>query len=758
MAKSENTTVADRRYKPVEEVSDERFEDALLPEGRPPSSIADIQYLYGQFVLIGQELRVDHSLTPDQQAALTLREAEEFVNSEQTVVYLDLELDADAETLTPTGTTVSILTRWHLEKTAFSHYDAGRAVDHSITQRTGKSTKPSTVASSQLEKVTRRWADEDSIAPLAEEHEDGWIISELQSLHAYDEIDEIAAGLEEQLTDRHYRLISIRFHTGSPQMEKTEWTYPADMDVLLDAMMARREHKWATKNNCDSAGEATGYVRSDLSNQTVYGMGTDPLSLYTGKKRAWMPRLNRDESAANHPLSDTVTKKLAAASPLLDACSQPHGLSLYHFPHFVGEQNVEKMRWLYQLLWETYVDRQQHEEDTEDGNDEPTWNTIENFYAACQSGDVPDHLVQSLSVWSVAIQNYQADRKRALAEVKQGSIPRYIDSAATASDVAADLGNSGIFETYEWEFASPDTDFLPLLTSPRYFFETTVTKTDEDDVDANQPGYRFYRQLLADDNISVSELLDAYIEEIDDRYRSNLEDGADYPVPSYRLIQQFTQLCVLGRANSLNIDIPVKVASDEHAKSDNSTSSAQPYQIPTAAVVGHETAAATIMTQDNDTDTAPSDAKNRAEAEEQAYQAMIEQQPVLSDSPARRAAFTLGSLITTVSGHQRGRDVQPLSAKLSPSTISKHNFEEYVTEVIELINRYATADNKQWRYTAQTSQLTEDLTATPPDEWRLSTSDVQYHIALGMAFGAERHDASSETVEDVDGEAAVTQN
>jgi hypothetical protein len=757
MSERTEATTDDRPYKPVDEVSDERFEDVILPERRPPSSIADIQYLYGQFVLIGQELRVDHSLTPDQQAALTLREASELVGHEQGVVYLDVELDTDAETLTPIETTVSTLTRWHLEKTAFSYYDASRAVDHSITQRTGKSTKPATVAGSQLEKVTRRWADEDSIKPLAESHEDGWIISELQSLHAHDAMDEIVSDLEEQLTGRQYRLLSIRFHTGTPPTEKGSWLYPADMDVLLDGMMARREHKWATKNDCESAGEATGYVQSDQPKQTVYGMGTDPLSLYTGKKRAWMPRLNRDEAAGNHPLSDSVTKKLAAASPLLEACSQPHGLSLYHFPYFDGEQTVEKMRWLYQLLWETFIDRQQHDEATEDADDEPTWNTIENFYAACQAGEIPDNLIQSLSVWSIAIQNYQADRKRALAEIKQASIPRYIDLAATASDVAGDLGTSDTFETYEWDFATPDTEFLPLLTSPRYFFETTVTTTDEDDVDTNQPGYRFYRQLLAGDDISVSELLDAYTEEIDDRYRSNLEDGADFPVPSYRLIQQFAQLCVLGRANALNVDIPLGGTNSGRPDPATAVSSVQPYQIPTATVVGHETATISAMTDDK-TDTTPNDPANRAEAEAQAYRTMIEEQPVFTDSPARRAAFTLGALITTVSGHQRGRDVQPLSAKLSPSTISKHSFEEYVTEVIELINRYATADDKQWRYTAQTSQLTEDLTAAPPEEWRLSTSDVQYHIALGMAFGAEQHDTLSEPAEEADDEAEATQN
>lgn len=736
MAQQSSDTTSDRPYKPVEEVSNDRFEDVLLPEGRPPASITDIQYLYGQFMLIGQELSVEHSLTPDHKSALTLQEAAGFVGEEQAVVYVDIELDEESETLTPTGATVTNLTQWHLEKTAFSYYDAKRGVDHSITQRTGKSTSPAKVATSQLEKATRRWANEDSIAPLVDEHEDGWLISELQSLHAHDNMDEITTQLEDQLTGSQYRLISVRFYTGAEPTQKDEWAYPADMGVLLDAMDARRSHKWATKNSCDSAGEATGYVQSDQS-ETVYGMGTDPLSLYTGKKRAWMPYLNRDESAGNHPISDTVTKKIAASSPLLEACSQPHGLSLYHFPYFAGEQTVEKLQWLYQLLWETYLDRQQHEADSDEEGDTPTWNTIENFYKACRTAEIPDHLTESLSVWTVAIQNYQSDRKRALAEIKQGGVPAYVALATTASEVAGEIGDSALFETYEWDFATPDSNFMSLVTSPQYFFNTTVTTTDEDDVDANHPGYRFYRQLLAGEKLSVSELLKAYTEEINTRYRDNLENGADYPVPSYRIIQQFAQLCVLERSDALDIDLPVggnTTLNDNNSDRNSENSLDKLYRIPSNIGVGSDTDTTTTMTSnENTTDI------SRAEAEQQAYRTMINEQPVLAESPARRAIFTLGSLVTTVSGHQRGRDVQPLNAKMSPSSISKHSFKENVGKVFELINRYAATDNKQWRYTAQTSQLTEDVTEHPPEEWTLSTSEVQYFFSLGMAFGAEQH-------------------
>ena len=153
-----------------------------------------------------------------------------------------------------------------------------------------------------------------------------------------------------------------------------------------------------------------------------------------------------------------------------------------------------------------------------------------------------------------------------------------------------------------------------------------------------------------------------------------------------------------------------------------------------------ESESSETQSPDDETSSDQSNAEQRAIAEQEAFNEMIDQ-PVLADSPSRRAVFTLGSLITTVSRYQSKKGTKPLNARLNPTAITKHNIQQHVTDVIEQINTYAGADNGSniWKYETQTSQLTEDLTAKPISEWELSSSDIQYHLSLGMAFGAQYH-------------------
>jgi CRISPR-associated protein Cas8b/Csh1 subtype I-B len=228
--------------------------------------------------------------------------------------------------------------------------------------------------------------------------------------------------------------------------------------------------------------------------------------------------------------------------------------------------------------------------------------------------------------------------------------------------------------------------------------------------------------------IPLSKLLDTYIDRIDEDYEQDGEDNRR--VPSLKIIQQFTQLITLGRAGLLDIDIPEMDLEGNQPYTLNTSDNDQQNETPDS-ITNEDT---TEPMSDNNTS-----AQERAKAETEAFEKMINEQPALKDSPSRRAAFTLGSLITTVSGHQKSIETKPLNSRLKPTTISKHNFEEYVTEVLDLINTYAASNNQVWKYQTQTSQLTEDLTEISPDEWDLSSSDIQYHIALGMAFGAESH-------------------
>jgi len=549
--------------------------------------------------------------------------------------------------------------------------------------------------------------------------------------------------------------VSLRFFESADPVDELDtvtlqdpgqWLYPADIDVLLEAMKAQRTGKFRTKNQQDAlgkgdaSGRAAGYVRSEQV-QDVYGQGDIPLSLTTGKKRAWMPNLNRGQSTTAHPFTGETLSVVSKSEPILDGCKQSAGLSIYHFPYFAGEQTVEKMRYLYTLMWDAYQQSERDKESDSDDGGRITTTPIQRFYkrltdeVEAENPSEEDSIADTLRFWTINIVHYQDKRKRAIAEAAGMSALRAVDVAQAATSVATDLSNSRLFQTYSsWDFNNPETDFLAQITSPYYFISTTVTTTDEDEVDANEPGYAFYQQLLRDEPISLSQLLEAYVSHIDDRYDQSADDGRRVPI--LHIIEQFAQLATLGRSGLLEVDIP------------SVSDTVDPYAVP---VETDEQSTDTITDTMTDEDDNPDDndkgdskptPKERAIAEKEAYNRMITEQPVLSESPSRRAVFTLGSLITTVSGYQAAKGTKPLNSRLNPTTITKHNIQEYVTDVLEQINTYATAEGGAniWKYETQTSQLAEDLTVKPVAEWELSSADIQYHLSLGMAFGAQRHD------------------
>ena len=744
-------------YRPQSEIPDTDFQGMILPDGREPASLTDIQYTYGQLLDLGAE-STPYSAPDEYAPFLTPMEASAVIGQEQGIVYLDVQLNREQQSIQPLGATVVTGSEEHIDRCAFSHYDAAKGVDHSITQKTSKnggidpdkSTYKdfSYITENKLSSVIDGWPTQDLIQPVIDNHEDGWIIQQISDLGSSDEIEDIKDEIETALTvddtKRVTRLVSVRFFESdsSAPIEELDlpdqnspdgWVYPADIEVLLEAMKAQRTGKWRTKNDADASGTAAGYVHSDTVDD-IYGMGTAPLSLYTGKKRAWMPNLNRDLSAATHPFTAETLGMIGKSTPLLNACKQSAGLSIYHFPYFGGGQTPQKMRYLYELVWETYVLRQQEDEDDENT---PSHTPIERFYKQLteKAGDceTQESLVDSLRFWTVSIINVQSGRKRAIAEIKGTNALRTVDVAQQAEAVARDLSNTSLFKVYKWDFATPETDFHAQITSPYYFISTTVTTTDEDDVDANEPGYAFFQRLLRDQPLSLSQLLEAYIPHIASNYDAAADDGRR--VPTLQIIQQFAQLATLSRSGLLDVDIPAVANIDE------------PYQIPVARDPETQEVNMTETPDDEDTDDKEENrekktAKERAIAEQEAYEQMITEQPVLSESPSRRAVFTLGSLITTVSGYQASKGTKPLNARLNPTTITKHNIQQYVTDVLEQINTYAGAEggNNIWKYETQTGQLTEDLTAMPVSEWELSSADIQYHLSLGMAFGTQRHD------------------
>lgn len=707
---------------PPGEITDEELTELALD--REPSSIRDLQYLYGGLYQIGVD-RSDWPIDPAFASHLTPSEADDLVDEPNSLVLVDISTNKSQ--LKPLGITATTLDSWYLHHLAYAKYDSNRGADHSITQRTGENSSEK-VAEFHLDTVLKRWPEEDVIKTALKSSSDGWILQSLPTIVETDEYEELKEEIRTQLDGESHRLVSVRFtekttdeYEGLTGIPREEWQYPAEITAHTNALVERRKHKWATKNNANSRGEGAGYVLGSTTGET-YGATPDPLNLFTAKKRAWLPGFDSDQVANVHPISPDAGTYIEYSGMFTDvAYRKSNGGRLYHLPYFKGEQTPEKLRTLYALLWNARTSGQ--------GNEANGGSKIEQFYRSIdENPNIPTEQAKNLVFWSLYI-TYAgtATRVRAMAETRGTGILQHLDTAAEAADVASSIWRSNALWTHEkMDFANPDANHLQYVTNPSYFFETTPTPpADKDDVNTNMPAFTFYNQFLSGITISCRQLLSSYVKKLDQKYRDNLEQGKQHPLPTWTTVAQYAQLRTLDRSNLLNNDLENGSTDTHH-----------------------------IYTQMPDTEATPT--KSIAEREAQAYTEFIETHDLLKNNPQRRAAFTLGALITTLASYQQSKGRSPLTNRLGPRAITKQNLASHSTEILDLVNTYAAENGQVMRYQNLTTPLADDLSHSAPPTWDLSTEDLQWHISLGMAFGAEYH--GPEKTDTADSEATTTEN
>lgn len=705
--------MTDTEYRPPSDLTDSELEAIALD--REPSSIRDLQYLYGGLYQLGVDT-ADWPIEDKYAPHLTPGVVKDLVGTPNSLVFIDIQIDADARSVTPLGVSATALDEWYLQRIAYAHYDASRGVDHSITQRTGENT-PEKVANFHLERVLEKWSGEDGVSDIVDAHQDGWLINALAEIPGTDAMDGLQSQALQELDGEQHRLVSARF-TTAPQTDydsitgvpREDWTYPADWEVLSEALVERRKHKWESKNDANARGSGAGYV---LGGDTdTFGMTPDPLNLFTGKKRAWMPRFDRDEAANIHPISPDAATYIEYSGEFTDvAYRKVNGGRFYHLPYLRGEQTPEKLRSLYALLWNART--VQNQKDADDRNA-----TIEMFYrTAAENPTISENIINNLAFWSLYLTyGGTATRVRTMAEVRGSDIIQHVDVADIADGVATQLADDAYLRTSdEMPFANPSTNKLQYVSKPGYFLNTVPSPpSDEDDKNTNSPAFVFYQKLLSGTSISLVRLLQAYVDKLDEEY-----DPTDdrYPLPTWRLTEQYAQLQTLQQADLLTVDIP------RTPESPTSPTSTRP------------------MTD------APSTPANRAAAESQAYREFIDNHALLADHTERRAAFTLGVLITTIAGYQRSEGKNPLTASLGPKSITKQNFKTHTTDLLDLVNTYGAENNQVMRYHELTGQLSDDLSHADPTNWELATADIQWHISLGMGFGAQYHGSHADATD-----------
>ena len=716
-------------YTPSNEIADEQFEE--IPLCREPSSIRDLQYLYGYLNQLGQDT-TDWPVDKEYIPYLTPEEVDELVGGHRNLVFLDFKIDPDQKTVRLLGATIESLDQWFLNRLAYSYYYPGKSVDHSITLKTGDNS-PKQVAHYHTPRIIESWPQQEGVQKALEEHEERWIVDGIADVAGTAKLEETQNTIQRKLrnrvvgedhstvdTQRH--LISVRFTQASTReyaqtLSREEWSYPAEVDVLLDSMASRRKNKWATKNKSNSEGRGACYVLGG-EDRTLYGMASDPLYLYTGNRKSWMPRFNRDESSSIHPISGEAAKYIEHSQPLMEAASRTvNGGRLYQLPLITGEQTPDVLRSLYKILHEA---KKQAREST----DEEYSNTIDTFYQTLKNDpEIGNGVAKNLKFWTLFIVSEKAALKHAMAECRGTSILHHVNVADAATETATEMRNSGQFYLVdEMEFADPDANHLERVSTLQYFLNTTSNESaEEGNIDANSPALTYYANLFNGEQISLSSLIKEYAREIGNEY----DPDGEYPLPDWLILEQFAQLQTLDRAGLLNIDLDTE-ETDTNNRLYNQT---------------------TKPTMSSDTE---SKAQTIAKAESDAFNRFINDHQLLADNEERRASFTLGALITTIARYQKSNGKNPITDRVNPKGITKYNFQSRTTDMLELVNTYSSVEGKVMRYSTLTKQLCDDLSHRTPNNWSLKNEDIQYHVALGMAFGAQYHGPDIEEPSDDD--------
>jgi len=681
---------------------------ARLPDD-PVASIRDVQALYGTLYTLGRGLTGEYGpyLSPD--AAGDLLGDDRLVISTVVVEDGGLSVPDDPVTIrTYANELAGPVSGIHpdVSRVAHSKYESARGVDHSLTHISGQTNAPDKHADHAVERFTR-WPTEDAVAATAEDHDDGWLLDGLAELGesetAMGRVREGAKALTEEGQFLH--TVAFRFDGETPATTDrfdpdAEWHLPGEIEVLQAAMVRRKTTKLHTKNDADDArGQGVSYV-GDGTEEEVYGVVDDPLKWYLSKQRERFPRLDPDQAWRTQGLNREAAIAAQNATPFLDACAESGpGVSAYYFPYPDGipTHQDEGLDLLYGLL----ADRV--DEDTER-------NPAAEIYYQGENHPLVDPT--DFRFCFMLVYKYQKDRWRLLAFEPSATVHAGINLASAHqnvlnSDVFAGKGLLPTPDGFDLLDAGRDTrSLVDAVTRVGYFAQTCAAPGDDDDPSSDDVRFAATEAVLRGESINADRLLDAYVERLIERFDP---DDDDYPFPTAVLSMQNAQLSALADAGLLDADGPTDYTID------------------------------TTMTTDTD-----DGEQNRAER----LAAFIESHDALAGEE-RQGIFALGALVGRISRYQRSEERSATTVTRHPiDKVTKHSVTDIATDVVDSNVIYSSEEGyKGTMYAELMDEVVDGLLSGDPEDWSLSTSDMRYHYAMGIAYGLNDRSTSGYTDE-----------
>jgi len=446
-------------------------------------------------------------------------------------------------------------------------------------------------------------------------------------------------------------------------------------------MAARKTRKF--RSNTQGAEDATGNGTCFVfdTNETVYGVVDDPMKHYLSKQMEKFPTLDADRSWQTQGLSRDAAIRAQNADTFLGACAVPApGTSAFYLPYPTGKIDADSARALYELL-------------SEQVNSDDEYSPVGSKYRRLRATDKISAIRFSL----VIVNKYQKDRWRVLAATPTASTHIIEDLTREHLSVLDSrwVDEEKIFPKREnFSLLSiGDAESLSNVVSSVGYLAETCLGDDADEPSSDDFRFRGTATIASGKQLRAEELLGEYVAKLVDRF----DPDDQYPFPMATLAQQYVQFNALRACDLLTADDERLVTQPQHMTDQTSQTTAD----------------------------------NRQEQFEQ----FIENHPALSDK-TRKGVFALGALVGRISRYQSKDGKSMTAIKQYPiDNLTKHNIRRIATEVVDS-NIVYSDEYTGTMYGELMDAVCDGLeTVDPDDGWELSTEDLRFHYAMGIAYG-----------------------
>jgi len=695
-----------REQYPAEEL------EAELPDS-PIGSLRDVQYLYGKLYTLATTDGGKYApyLTPD--------EADDLIDTDDSLIVVRIDLSGDEPQLADDSRGSVWITRYtkdHIPLVAHCYYqNRGAGIDHSITHKSGQDKSPERLGEYAKHRVTR-WPSEDAVQDLAEEHSEGWIITDLNRIGDSDEItDEIKTSVQRQIDGDQTSLITVKIKTEPDG----EFQWPSEIEIIMEGMRRQRLSKLVTKNKAkDSSGQAVDLITQQ--NTRTVGTAQDPINYYLGKQVEKFPGLDIDEAWRSHPVSEDSALTLMKAEQFVETCAyRTFGAKVYYLPYIFGNPSVEELNELYTILYNSII---------EDSDKMP----IERAYEKQQDMFGEDRL----RFYITAVMPHQNSRYDVFGETLNGRLHYPKELAFTHNRLVESISAFNRAPDAEWTAPLPTNKKWDLLesndqqlrsVSTGWYFYQTFAERDDDEADADDPRIEALISVLSGEPIAADMLLEEYVDRIIDE---QTDDEEHEGFPSFLVASQFAQLCALA-----DDDLDLLKSTDPSREPITREPTYDTYTMPSLDE---------IPIADGGHPAAPK------------LESFINETPALSpehddDSDSvtsqRRGAFLLGALVGDIGSYQEYSEERSttLVDQYPVKSITRSRIKKVTQETIAKTLTYTRQEKKQQGNYPGTKadhivdRLRNTILDPDPEEWEIETDDLRFYYALGVTYGMNDH-------------------